>query len=98
MSNDTLTRLFISIKTKLENTADLRARTNKIVRKVVKKAPFQMRNNLRHKDLNRARRNSYASQRSHYPALPKNIEDSREAIESMNQKTADGENLLLVNN
>ena len=97
MADDTLARQFISNKAKSETTEDPSARTNKIVRKVVRKAPSQIRINLRREDLNRARRNSYASRWNAHPQLPQNIEETQEAIGSMDLKTADGENLVLVN-
>ena len=97
LPDSNLARQFLSNNAKQKSVDDLSLRPFTTVLKEVQRCPLEIREKLNRKDLERARRNSYVSRRSAHPPLPYNLEETHEVIEDMDLRTADGENMVLIN-
>ena len=98
LPDDHLARQFLSNNAKCKVKEDFDVRPNKIIKQHAREAPPQIRTNLTNEDLNRARRNSYATRRSAKTALSQNIEQSEPAINSTDVKSEDGDENLMQSN
>lgn len=90
-------RQFVSNSVKRKAVEDISIRPAKLVRTEACKAPDEIRKKLDREDLELARKNCYAHKRSVFPPLPKDVHDVHNAVDSVNVKAKDGQNLLLVN-
>lgn len=93
----TLHRQFLSNSVKRKTSGVLIEPPAKVIRREIAAAPEALVNMMERADVDRVRRNLSHAKRSLLPPLPKNIDDVHEALDSIEIKNIQGENLLLIN-
>lgn len=92
-----LARHYVSNSVKRKAANNQSTQPIRLVRKEIQVAPAPIRSELDLSDLKRIRNVVYAEKQRQYPKLPKSIDEVHTILSEMNLKTADGENLLMVN-
>lgn len=96
-----LPRQFLSNIAKVECKKDVSVRPKKIVSRELLNAPDHIRQEVLRNDLSAARRSIYETRAGLHPPLPKNIDETFDALDALDAKdkikTAGGAKSLLVN-